>query len=259
MASISCPAPAARAAWTLERTPAVVWGVPLVPLTLAETLAEVERRVQARRPSFFVTANLNWAMLAARDERLQAVHRKAAFIVADGMPFLWGAWRKGRPLPERVTGSDLVPALCARCAARGFRVLLLGGAPGAAAEAARRLRADSPGLVVLAEEAPLFRGLGPEQNESLVRLVRRHRPDVLLVACSQPDGELWLADNCERLGVPVAIQVGAALDFVAGRVPRAPRWMQRAGLEWLYRLWRDPRRLAPRYGRNARFLLTTPA
>src|SRR4051794_35232656 len=99
-----------------------VWGVPLEPLTLRETVERVDERIRAGEPGFFITANLNWVMLASRDARLRAAQRKAAFVVADGMPLLWAARRKGRPLPERVTGSDLVPALCERAAVKGHRV-----------------------------------------------------------------------------------------------------------------------------------------
>jgi N-acetylglucosaminyldiphosphoundecaprenol N-acetyl-beta-D-mannosaminyltransferase len=224
---------------------------------MSETLARIDDMIGHGQPRFVITANLNYAMLAASDMRLRDAVRKAAFIVADGMPLVWAARWKGRTLPQRVTGADLVPALCGLAAAKGYRVLILGGAPGVAAAATARLLSSFPGLRLLAMEAPVFRRLGNEVNVALIGRIRHARPDLLLLACSQPEGELWLAENCENLGVPACVQIGAAVDFVAGRVRRAPRWIQRLGLEWLYRLGREPRRLGPRYWRNALYLATT--
>jgi N-acetylglucosaminyldiphosphoundecaprenol N-acetyl-beta-D-mannosaminyltransferase len=237
-----------------ERSPVMVWGLPLAPLSMAATLARVDSLIRRRAPRFFITANLHYAMLSASDSRLAEVNRAAAFVVADGMPLVWASRWSGQSLPERVTGSDLVPALCGRAAEVGHRVLLLGGAPGVAEEAAVRLRSTFPKLHVAGMNAPRFRRIAQDENAALVSSVRDFRPDLLLAACAQPDGEIWLAENCERLGVPACGQVGAAIDFAAGRVRRAPSWTGRIGLEWAYRLCRDPLRLGPRYWHNALFL-----
>jgi N-acetylglucosaminyldiphosphoundecaprenol N-acetyl-beta-D-mannosaminyltransferase len=238
--------------------PIEVWGLPLTPLTMAETLGRIDRLVRRGRPEFVITANLNFAMLASSNARLRAAVRKAAFVVADGMPLVWAAQWKGRPLPERVTGADLVPALCRMAAAEGHSVLLVGGGPGVATAAAERMRHGCDGLRIAALDAPSFRTLKSRENDRLIGRIRKERPQLLLLACSQPEGEIWLAENCRRIGVPVSVQVGAAVDFAAGRAARAPRWVQGLGLEWLYRMCREPRRLAPRYWRNAMYLATTP-
>src|SRR5436305_7239428 len=236
-------------------TPVPVWGVPFAPLTLPEALDEAERLVRAGTPGYLITANLHYAMLTARDPRLAAVNRGAALIVADGMPLVWASrWRPTR-LPERVAGADLVPALCERAAKCGFRVFLLGGAEGVAVRAAEVARERFPGLEVVGTLAPPFRELTPAEHGELVETVRRAKPDVLLVAFGQPKGELWVAEHYRELGVPLTVQVGASLDFLAGRVTRAPRWMQRVGLEWVYRLALEPGRLARRYAGNAWFAL----
>ena len=217
----------------------------------------MEQLIRRGRPSYAITANMNYAMLSAADVGLQAANLGAAFIVADGMPLVWMSRLKGRPLPERVTGADLVPALCERAAEKGFRVLLLGGSPGVAETAKKRLQDQFPLLRMKSMEAPKFRGLSGAANERMIAGVKAERPDLLLLACAQPEGELWLASHCKELGVPVCVQIGAAVDFAAGTIARAPRLVQKIGLEWLYRLGREPRRLANRYFRNARFLAFT--
>lgn len=231
-----------------------IWGLPLVPWTRPETADRVMALVEANRPCYFITANVHYAMLTADDPRLRALNEGAAFLVADGAPLVWASRWLGTPLPERVAGSDLIHDLAARAAARGLRLFLLGGAPGIAEEAARRLGERYPGLVIAGTAAPPHRPLQAEELTRLLDLIRTARPDLLLVAFGQPKGEFWIAEHLEALGVPVSVQIGATLDFVAGRVRRAPRWLQRVGLEWAYRMWLEPRRLAPRYARNAAFL-----
>jgi N-acetylglucosaminyldiphosphoundecaprenol N-acetyl-beta-D-mannosaminyltransferase len=238
-----------------EIKPIRVWGLPLAPFTFAQTLAQIDNLIQSREPHYVITANIHYAMLTGRDPSLAAVNDRAAFLVADGMPLVWASRLKRRRLPERVTGADLFPALCARAAIRGYRVFLLGGAPGVGEEAAKRLQHHSPGLQVVGIESPPFRPLTPDERAELIGRIRAARPDLLFLAMAQPQGERWLAENVADLEVPVCLQIGAALDFAAGRVPRAPRLIQRIGLEWAYRLSREPGRLLLRYSENALFLL----
>jgi N-acetylglucosaminyldiphosphoundecaprenol N-acetyl-beta-D-mannosaminyltransferase len=237
-----------------ESGPLCIWGLPLMPWTFAQALDEVEKLVHRGKPSFFITANLHYAMLSAQDARLRSVNRDAAFILADGMPLVWASrWKKNR-LPERVTGADLVPALCQRAADKGYRLFLLGGAPGVASEAAAKLCQRFPGLQIVGTESPPFHELSPGEHAQMVDRVREARPHLLFAALGQPKGEVWLHANFQALGVPVCAQIGASLDFAAGRVPRAPRVLQKVGLEWVYRLYREPRRLFLRYLRNGLFI-----
>jgi N-acetylglucosaminyldiphosphoundecaprenol N-acetyl-beta-D-mannosaminyltransferase len=185
---------------------------------------------------------------------LAEVNRLAAFLVADGMPMIWYSRFTRQPLPERVAGSDLIYLLCRRAAKRGHRVFFLGGRPGVAAAAATKLCWMYPGLEIAGIQAPELKSLSASQHDQLVSHIHDARPDLLLVAFGQPKGEIWLAQHYQRLGVPAGVQVGASFDFVAGRAVRAPRWMQRTGLEWLYRMGHDPKRLGPRYAKNAWFL-----
>lgn len=231
-----------------------VWGLNLARFSFAETIRAVDRLIARRKPSFFITANLHYAMLTDRDPRLQIVNRRAAFLVADGMPMVWYSRIVGRPLPERVAGADLVWHLCGRAALAGHRVFLLGGAPGVAEQAAAVLGRRYPGLQIVGTLAPPHGVWSEADNRAIIARVRQARPHLLLAALGQPKGELWLDAHCEALGVPACVQIGASLDFVVGRARRAPSAMQRLGLEWLFRLLQEPRRLGPRYLSNALFL-----
>jgi N-acetylglucosaminyldiphosphoundecaprenol N-acetyl-beta-D-mannosaminyltransferase len=232
-----------------------VWGLPIAPMTRAEAVEAVAELVEVGQPSFFITANAHYAMLTHEDPGLHAVNAQAAFVLADGAPLVWASRWKRLPLPERVAGSDLIFDLCAWAARDGHSIFLLGGASGVASEAAEALSRRFPGLRIVGTEAPPFRELTAEEHAALLERIRAARPDLLFVAFGQPKGESWIAHHLQALGVPVCVQVGASLDFVAGRVSRAPRRLQRLGLEWAYRMWLEPTRLAPRYARNARFLL----
>ena len=234
--------------------PALVWGLPLAALTRSQAVDRVEDLIRARRPSYFITANTHYAMLTAERAELDPINRGAAFILADGAPLVVASRRTSGPVPERVAGSDLIYDLCARAAERDFGVCLLGGAPGIAAEAARKLVERYPGLRIVGTICPEPGDLIEPQVGALVAQIRAAQPDLLFVALGQPKGELWLARHLEALGVPVAAQIGATLDFVAGRVRRAPKLFQKAGMEWAFRIYTDPRRLGPRYWKNARFL-----
>lgn len=235
--------------------PVCVWGLPLTPDTFEQALDRIDRLIAAGRPSFFITANLNYAMLTDADARLKRLNEQAAFVLADGMPLVWWSRLGPRPLPERVAGSDLIYGMCERAAVKGHRVYLLGAAPGVAQEAADNLVKRYPGLQIAGVECPPFRQLSDDGERQQIDRIRAARPDILFVAFGQPKGEFWIVERLERMGVPVSVQVGASLDFVAGRVRRSPTWMRKTGLEWLYRLAQEPRRLARRYLDNIFFLL----
>jgi N-acetylglucosaminyldiphosphoundecaprenol N-acetyl-beta-D-mannosaminyltransferase len=224
-------------------------------MTRSEAAEAVMALAGAGRPSYIVSVNVHYAMLTHADSRLQALNNGAAFLLADGTPLIWASRWKRTPLPERVAGSDLIYDLCERAADRNYRIFIVGGADGIADEAARKLAQRYRGLQVVGTAAPLLSALSEAENDQLLDQIRAARPDILLGAFSQPKGELWISRNIERLNVPVCVQLGAALDFAAGRVRRAPLRLQKLGLEWAYRIWREPRRLLPRYTRNAWFLL----
>jgi len=234
--------------------PVWVWGVPFAPLTLAETVDAIDVLIEKREPSYFITANLHYAMLTREHPDLDSINRAAAFILADGAPIVRAARNRPIPLPERVAGADLIFHLCDHAAKTGRRLFFLGAPPGVAEEAAEKLTARYPGLQIAGTACPPFRKLSDDEHEALLDQIRAARPDVLFVAFGQPKGERWIHENYKRLGVPVSVQVGASLEFAAGRFARAPKWMQKTGLEWSFRLLQEPRRLASRYAKNAAFL-----
>lgn len=239
----------------IGRRPTWVWGVPLAPLTAVEAVAEIEQRADGDSPSLILSANLNFAMICDRDPEMDAINDGAALILADGMPLVWAGRRADRPIPERVPGSDLIFAVCEMAARRGFSIFLLGGAPGIGEAAARNLTARFPGLNIVGIVSPPYGPNSPEEDAALVARIRDARPDILLMASSQPRGEKWLVKHLEALEVPACLQLGASLDFAAGRVRRAPRLVQKIGMEWAFRLSLEPKRLARRYLDNALFLL----
>ena len=183
------------------------------------------------------TINPEFMMVAQRDVNFRNILRRAALCVPDGAGLLWAARMRGTPLPERVTGSDGVPRIAAQAAARGWRLFLLGAAPGIAARAADVLRAEHPTLHI----SGVYSGSpAPHEEDALVERVNASGADILLVAFGAPEQDKWIARNLPRLKVRMAMGVGGTFDFIAGVVPRAPVWMRRMGIEWLFRLLLQP-------------------
>jgi len=213
------------------------FGVRVDDVTWDEMLLCIEDFIAQGEPRQIVTVNPEFVMEARRDPQFRAIINNAALALPDGVGLLWAGRMLGQPLRERVTGSDGVPRIAQRAAAKGWRLFLLGAAAGVAQEAARKLEGRYTGLEVVGT----FAGSpAAEEEEHIVGLVRRAQPQVLFVAYGHPRQDKWIARNLERLGVPVCMGVGGAFDFITGRVPRAPLWMQRAGLEHFYRLLRQP-------------------
>lgn len=227
--------------------PGRVLGVAIDAITRAEALARLDRFVHEGRPRQVVTVNLDFLRLAQRDEPFRAALDSADLVVADGMPVVWLSKLSGTALPERVAGVDLFDDCARLAAARGYRVFLLGAGPGVANEAAAVLQRRHPGLVIAGTIAPPSWPFLAETDAAMVEAVRAARPAMLFVALGAPRQELWIAAHLHELGVPVCVGVGGSFDLLAGRLRRAPGWMQRAGLEWLFRLGQEPGRLWRRY------------
>jgi N-acetylglucosaminyldiphosphoundecaprenol N-acetyl-beta-D-mannosaminyltransferase len=202
---------------------------------------------------YVVTPNVDHAVMFQENQQLRAAYDSAALVLADGWPVVLASRLLRKPVPERVAGSDLVPALFdAAQASGGVRVYLLGAAEGVADTAAQNIRQRWPAVEVVGTYSPPM-GFEHDQqeNEAILERVAAAKPDVLVIGLGAPKQELWVHAHRETLQVPVALCVGATIDFLAGNKSRAPRWMQRTGLEWLHRLGSDPRRLAGRYARDA--------
>ena len=194
-----------------------------------------------------VTANVDFLRLGIEHAWFRDLVNGADLVVPDGMPLVWASRLRGQALPCRLTGIDVILACAALAVQHDYGLFLLGAGPQVAAGAADALRARFPGLRIAGTHAPFPVPFSPLQAAATVERVRQSRPDILLVAFGAPDQERWIATYREQLGVPLSIGVGGALDILAGRVGRAPLWMQRSGLEWAYRMIREPRRLWKRY------------
>ncbi len=239
----------------LRRPKSPVWGIEFDSINMDETIDAIDFLVGRKKACQVITANLNYVMLCQEHPVLTEVTQRAALTLCDGMPVLWRSRWTSVPLPERVAGADLIFRLCERAALRGHRIYFLGAEEGIAQAAADRLAKRYPGLSIAGVECPPFRKLSDVEHEAMCQRVCDAKTDILLVAFGQPKGELWIDENLDRLGGAVCIQLGASFDFVAGNCQRAPSWMQHLGLEWLHRSLRSPKRLLPRYAKNAWFLL----
>ena len=216
-----------------------VLGVRVDCLDMEASLDRIEQFIDAGGHHLVATVNPEFVMRARADLDFARVLESADLCLADGSGVVWAARRQGCAIREPVTGVDLIPPLAALCARRGFRIFLLGAAPGVANDLATRLRAEHPELEVEAHGGTP----DPSADAATLALIRAHKPQVLLVAYGHPKQELWIDRMRESLGVAVAMGVGGSFDYLTGRIPRAPTWMRRAGLEWLFRLVRQPWRV----------------
>jgi N-acetylglucosaminyldiphosphoundecaprenol N-acetyl-beta-D-mannosaminyltransferase len=228
-------------------------GAPLDPVTLADCLAAVDRAVTEREPTVHTAVNAAKVVRIQRDPRLARALWDADLSTADGQPVVWASRLLGQPVPERVAGIDLMEHLLAHAALRGYRVFLLGARDDVVEDAADAITRRHVGIDICGYRHGYF---APEDDEDVAREVTAATPDLLFVALETPRKELFLAEQRHQLRVPFAMGVGGAFDVLAGRRRRAPRWASRLGLEWLFRLAQDPRRLARRYAAgNVRFIM----
>ncbi|MEM9352500.1 MAG: WecB/TagA/CpsF family glycosyltransferase [Planctomycetota bacterium] len=247
---------------TISEAKVSMFGIKIDSVDLASAVERVTRWCSEPRAAacrYVVTPNVDHVVQLKTNHELGAAYRAAAMVLADGAPIVAASRLLGNPLPERVAGSDLAPALFAEAGRSGnlqerpLTVFLLGAAPGVADEAAKRIHKRFQGVQVVGTcSPPLGFEHDPTQTDKICEMVSSAKPDVLLVGLGAPKQEIWTAQNHARLEAKVALCIGATIDFLAGHRSRAPLWMQHAGLEWLYRILKEPRRLAGRYFKDAR-------
>lgn len=217
-------------------------------LTMSETLNEIDKLIQKKICSYVVTPNVDHIVRLEKDEELQKVYKNASLILTDGKPLIWiSKWYK-TPIKEKISGSDLFSKVCELAANKNYTMYLLGAAEGVADTAAKNLMKKYPGLNVVGTYSPPF---GFEKNEQEMNKIKTQiqevHPDILIVGLGCPKQEKFMYYHCKELGVPISFGLGASIDFEAGNIKRAPKWMSNHGLEWLYRFSKEPKRLFKRY------------
>ena len=217
-------------------------------LTMQETLHAIDRLIQEKKSAYAVTPNVDHIVQLETNKELQAIYKDASLILTDGKPLLWIAKWYGTPIKEKISGSDLFPLLCKMAAEEGYKMFFLGAAEGVAAKAAENLMNRYDGLQVVGTYSPPF---GFEQDSvemnKITTMIKDADPDILIVGLGCPKQEKFMYYHCKELGVPISFGLGASFDFEAGTIKRAPRWMADHGLEWLFRITQDPKRMAKRY------------
>jgi N-acetylglucosaminyldiphosphoundecaprenol N-acetyl-beta-D-mannosaminyltransferase len=227
-----------------------VLGVPLTPCTTAEAVERVADWVRSNQHSFATFTGVHGVMEAQRSASVLRAHEAAGMVACDGAPMVWGCRWAGSPIPARVTGRDFMTSFCARAEKEGWTSFLYGGKPGGAERLADALVAQFPAIKIVGSWTPPFRPLTESEDAEIVTAINESRANLVWVGLSTPKQELWMADHCGRLHAQALFGVGAAFDYLSGELDPAPRWMQRAGFEWLFRAAQEPRRLVPRYVRN---------
>lgn len=217
-------------------------------LTMDETLDAIDSLIKEDNCSYVVTPNVDHIVQLEKDEELKRVYENASLILTDGKPLIWiSNWYK-TPIKEKISGSDLFPRVCELAAKKGYTMYLLGAAEGVADKAAKNLMDKYKGLNIVGTYSPPF-GFEKDKVElkKIERQIQEVHPDILIVGLGCPKQEKYMYHHCKELDVPISFGLGASIDFEVGNIKRAPRWMSEHGLEWLYRITQDPKRLAKRY------------
>lgn len=226
-----------------------ILGLPVHAVTMESTLAAIDAFIRSGRPHHIVTADASMLVMAQDDLDLRCIIAQADLVTPDSIGVLWAAKKTGQSLYERVSGVEIVEELCARSARCGYRLFLFGAAPGVAEQAASRMCAKYPGAQIVGTRNGFFK---PEESEAVADEIRACRPDVVCVALGIPKQEKFIAAFRDQIGAGAYIGVGGTFDVLSGNVRRAPRWMRKLLLEWLWRLLSNPRkiskvRLLPRF------------
>ena len=221
-------------------TKATVLNIAIDIVTMPEAVARLEQFIAGDKPHLIATANAEMVILAQEDQELASILNQCDLVVPDGAGVVWAARHQGYTMPERVAGYDLSQNLLAQAARQGYRIFMFGSRP-EILEKAKKVAAERyPGLCIAGTRDGFFT---PQDEPEIIEAIKKAKPDILLAALGVPKQEKWLAKNLSSLNVPVCMGVGGTFDVMAGTVKRAPAWMQRTGLEWLFRLLQQPQRI----------------
>lgn len=224
-----------------------VLGVGVSAINMDMAIATFDAWIARREQQYVCITGVHGVMESQRDPALRAILCRSGLTTPDGMPLVWLSKLHGFRQVQRVYGPDLMLAMCERSREKGYRHFLYGGDEELVAALAARLRQRYSGLQIVGAYAPPFRPVTLEEDTAIIRMINDACPDVVWVGLSTPKQERWMAEHHRRITAPILVGVGAAFDFHAGRKRQAPRWMRRNGLEWLFRLFQEPKRLWRRY------------
>jgi len=217
-------------------------------LSHSEALDKIESFIKNDIHNVVIPTNVDCLVKLQKDNDLLCSYESADVVLADGVPIIWGSKLLGTPLKEKVSGSDIFPKLCERASQKKYSIFFLGGIKGIGEKASIKLKLDYPDLDIVGTYSPPFGfEYDSHENKRIIELINKNSPDILCVFLGVPKQEKWLYQYRDQLDVKVSICLGASLDFIAGKVKRAPVWMQKNGLEWLFRIFQEPKRMFKRY------------
>lgn len=217
-------------------------------VTKKEAIAHIEECINTRKIGHVITPNVDQIIRIESDKYFKKIYENAELLLTDGTPLVWiSQWYK-KPIKEKICGSDLVPDLCELAAQKGYSIFLLGAAEGVAAKAAENLKKNNSGLKVAGVYSPPY-GFEKDKNEidKINKMLFASNADMLFVGMGVPKQDIFIYENMNKYQIPMSFSIGATIDFEAGIQKRAPKWINRIGMEWLYRLVRDPKRMFKRY------------
>lgn len=226
-----------------------ILGVGVSAVNMDQALDVIDGWISERRANYVCCRDVHGLVLCQKDDILRSIHNHAGLVTPDGMPLVWLSRRAGHAHVDRVYGPDLMLALIEHSLAKGYRHFFYGGAPGIPEKLVAKLKARFPELIVAGCHSPPFRALTEAEAEQIMENINRVHPNIVWVGLSTPKQEKWMAAHVANVDGATLIGVGAAFDFLAGETRQAPRWIQRSGFEWLFRMMVEPRRLWPRYGK----------
>lgn len=225
----------------------ILFGQEFTSENMYSIVKAIETYVEGRIPRQICISNVHTTMMSYKNKASHQYLKNASISTMDGQPLVWLARLLGAKKAERVAGPDLMLEICRISPNKGYRHFFYGGAEGVPEKLKTVIEKKYPGIKVVGTHSPPFRPLTREEDATVVKLINDSKPDFLWVSLGAPKQEQWISDHLGRIEAPVQVGVGAAFDFFTGSVLRAPLWMQRAGLEWLYRLLKEPQRLWKRY------------
>ncbi|MFD3408650.1 WecB/TagA/CpsF family glycosyltransferase [Aquirufa sp. HETE-83D] len=225
-----------------------ILGTPVSSLTMDELFIDWETVIQKVEKAQVCITPVNSILAARATARVQEIYKHADYVLCDGVPVKWASIFLGNPIKERITGLDVLPRIFPFAASRNFTMFLLGASPGVAETLKTVMEAKHPGVKIVGTFVPPFRAVfSKEENQEMLDAINKVKPDILLVSLTAPKQDIWIAENLANLETHLAIGIGGAFEVAAGMINRAPKWMQKSGLEWFYRFLQEPKRMFRRY------------